>query len=164
MRFQDVHWLTFVCLLSTGLTSPVIPDIEHGLISLTDHLNTTNLTLPICTPPDPGYEPTLIDCTTAVNTFRFVRDAHEPRFWTAGAAIGFRARWRSCQVHLRPVIWYSEDVFALTDLADVAFGIILGCVQRETGTTLGGFDVVGEDAVFRVFVSYVEPNQTGNMG
>ena len=63
-------------------------------------------------------------------------------------------------MHLLPFGWYSEDIFALIDLADVASGIIAGCLQRETGTTLGGYDLVGEKAVFQVAVLYAEPNQT----
>ena len=63
-------------------------------------------------------------------------------------------------MHLLPFGWYSEDIFALIDLADVASGIIAGCLHRETGTTLGGHDLVGERALFQVAVLYAEPNQT----
>ena len=79
-------------------------------------------------------------------------------------AINFAARWRSCSVHVIPLGWYSEDVFALSDLADVASGIISGCMQRETGATLGGHDMIGDKSVFQVYVGFVEPNQTGNTG
>ena len=164
MLFRDVHWLILICLLSTGLTSPVVADIEHGLISLTTHLNTTHLTLPLCDHPYPGHQPTLIDCTAAVNIVRFVPDAYTLKVWAAGATTSFRATWRSCQVYLLPVDRHSEDTFTLIDLANTASGIIGVCRQWETGTTLGGSDLVGPKAVFQIVVAYVEPNQIGNRG
>ena len=165
MLFQVVNWLTFVCLLRTGLTSPldhVIPSIENGLISLTTHLNTTNLTIPICNNPFPGHQPTFFDCTRTVNSFRFAPTAHYSVVWTVRDAIAFKAREDSCQVLLVPSLRDSTDVFALMDIAQKATSIIARCIQRETGTTRGGTELVGPKAEFQVFVTYVEPNQSGN--
>ena len=166
MVFRKLHWLIIGCLLSTGLTSPIVADIEHGLISLTTHLNTTNLTVPYCVHAPHGFQPTLIDCTAAVNTFRFGPDAHDPKLWTARRALGFIARWGTCQVNLLPIHAHTEDTFALIDLANTASNIIAACRMGQTGFTLGGNDSVGQKAEFLVLVawSYVEPIQTGNRG
>ena len=155
MFFRDVHWLILVCLLSPGLTSPLVADIGHSTISLTNHLNTTNLTVPLCYPPSPGYQPKLIDCTAAVNNFRYVQDAFDLKLWTALSALRFRAKSRTCQVRLLPLSSYSEDIFALINVADTAAGIIAECLQWETGTTLGGRDQVGQRAVFQVVVERI---------
>ena len=58
-------------------------------------------------------------------------------------------------MNLLPLYSNSEDVFALIDLANIASDIIAKCRQRDTGTTLGGNDLVGQRAAFLVLVAYV---------
>ena len=132
---------------------------KHGLIALTNHLNTTNLTIPYCNQADPGHQPTLIDCTRAINTIRFSPAAFNFRVWTAVDAIHFKASSESCQVLIVSSLRDSLDIFAMIDVADTAVDIMTACYQARTSTTLGGRDVVGPKAEFQVIVAYVEPNQ-----
>ena len=138
---------------------PIIPGTKHGLIALTNHLNTTNLTFPHCDPADPGHRPTLLDCTRAVNVIRFSPMADHVRVWTAVDAYHFRASSDSCQVLVISTLWDSEDSFALIEVAEVAVEIMAACFQAGTGTTLGGQELVGSKLQFGVVVAYVEPNQ-----
>ena len=138
---------------------PVIPGTKRGPIALTNHLNTTNLTIPICIPADLGHRPTLLDCTRAVNTIRFSPTADHLRVWTAVDAYHFSASSRSCQVLIVSSFWDSVDIFALIEVAEVAVEIMAACFQAGTGTTLGGQDLVGPKAEFGVVVAYVEPNR-----
>ena len=137
----------------------IMTGAKHGLVALTNHLNTTNLTIPYCNQADLGHQPTLIDCTRAINTFRYSPAAFDIRVWTAVDAMHFRASSASCQVLMVSSIRDSEDIFAIIDVADIAVDIISACYQAGTGTTLGGRDLVGPKAEFQVVVAYVEPNR-----
>lgn len=162
MLFRVVNWLTFVCLLNSGLAIPsghTIPGTKHGLIPLTNHLNTTNLTILYCNHPDLGHQPTIIDCTRAVNFIRFTQGADLLRVWTSVDAFRFRATSKSCQVLVVPSIRDSADTFATIEVAGIAVQIMAACFLAGTGTTLGGRDLVGPRGEFQVVVAYVEPNQ-----
>ena len=136
-----------------------ILNAKRDLIALTNHLDTTNLTIPYCDQAELGHRPTILDCTTAVNTIRFSPAAHHLRVWTAVDAIHFRASSESCQVLIISSTWASEDIFALIDVAGIAIEIMATCFQVGTGTTLGGRELVGPKAEFEVVIAYVEPNQ-----